>query len=143
MSDELRAPIGRVESVNVGRPRQVSWHDRVVTTAIWKEPVTGTIAAAGVNLDGDDQADRRVHGGPTKSIYAYAVEDYEWWAGQLGSPLAPGTFGENLTVAGIDLRAAVVGERWQVGSITAPATQPPLTCFSLRLLVGDGGFVLP
>jgi MOSC domain-containing protein YiiM len=76
-------PIGHIESINVGRPRNVPWHDRVVTTAIWKEPVKGRIAAAGVNLDGDDQADRRVHGGPTKSIYAYAIEDYHWWAGQL------------------------------------------------------------
>jgi len=141
MSDELRAPIGHVESVNVGRPRQVSWHDRVVTTAIWKEPVTGRIAAAGVNLHGDDQADRRVHGGPTKSIYAYAIEDYEWWAGQLGSPLAPGTFGENLTVAGIDLRAAVVGERWQVGSITARVTEPRIPCFKLGIRMGDAAFV--
>jgi MOSC domain-containing protein YiiM len=61
-------PIGHVRSVNVGQPRTVPWHDRNVTTAIWKEPVEGRIAAAGVNLDGDGQADRRVHGGPTKSI---------------------------------------------------------------------------
>ena len=68
--------IGRVVSVNVGQPRQVRWHDRNVTTAIWKQPVAGRDPVAGVNLDGDDQADRRVHGGPTKSIYAYAAEDY-------------------------------------------------------------------
>jgi MOSC domain-containing protein YiiM len=133
--------IGRIESVNVGRPREVPWHDRVVTTAIWKEPVTGRIAGAGVNLDGDDQADRRVHGGPTKSIYAYAVEDYQWWAGEIGSSLGPGTFGENLTVAGIDLRAAVVGERWQVGGITARVTEPRIPCFKLGIRMGDAAFV--
>ena len=106
-------PIGLVVSVNVGQPREVRWHGRTVTTAIWKQPVSGRIPAADVNLDGDDQADRRVHGGPTKAIYAYAAEDYQWWADGLGSPLEPGTFGENLTVAGTDLNAAVVGERWQ------------------------------
>jgi MOSC domain-containing protein YiiM len=134
-------PIGHIESVNVGQPRKVPWHDRVVTSAIWKEPVKGRIAAAGVNLDGDGQADRRVHGGPTKAIYAYAIEDYHWWAGQIGSPLAPGTFGENLTVAGIDLRSAVVGERWQVGTITARVTEPRIPCFKLGIRMGDAAFV--
>jgi len=134
-------PIGRVESVNVGQPRQVAWHDRLVTTAIWKEPVAGRIPAAGVNLDGDDQADRRVHGGPTKAIYAYATEDYEWWSGRLGSELRPGTFGENLTVAGIDLTAAVVGERWQVGGITTRVTEPRIPCFKLGIRMGDAAFV--
>ena len=134
-------PIGHVRSVNVGQPREVSWHDRNVTTSIWKEPVEGRTAAVGVNLEGDDQADRRVHGGPTKAIYAYAIEDYNWWAGQLGSPLTPGTFGENLTVAGIDLRAAVVGEHWQVGTITVRVTEPRIPCFKLGIRMGDAAFV--
>jgi len=134
-------PIGRIESVNVGQARDVPWHDRIVTTAVWKEPVAGRVAAAGVNLDGDDQADRRVHGGPTKSIYAYAVEDYDWWADEIGSSLAPGTFGENLTLAEIDLRAAVVGERWQVGSMTARVTEPRIPCFKLGIRMGDAAFV--
>jgi MOSC domain-containing protein YiiM len=134
-------PIGRVESVNVGQSRQVAWHDRVVTTAIWKEPITGRITAAGVNLDGDDQADRRVHGGPTKAIYAYAIEDYEWWSGRLGSHLGPGTFGENLTLAGIDLSGAVVGERWQLGGITTRVTEPRIPCFKLGIRMGDAAFV--
>jgi MOSC domain-containing protein YiiM len=133
--------IGHVESVNVGQPREVPWHGRVVTTAIWKEPVTGRVPAAGVNLDGDDQADRRVHGGPTKSIYAYAIEDYHWWAGQLGSPVTPGKFGENLTTSGIDLRGALVGERWQVGSITVRVTEPRIPCFKLGMRMGDAAFV--
>jgi MOSC domain-containing protein YiiM len=77
--------VGQVTSVIVGAPRQVRWHGRTVTIAIWKYPVGGRVPAVGVNIDGDDQADRRVHGGPTKAIYAYAVEDYQWWAEQLSS----------------------------------------------------------
>ena len=96
---------GRVVSVNVGRPRVVEWHGRAVETGIWKAPVTGRVAVRGVNLDGDDQADRRVHGGPDKAVYAYALEDYDWWAERLGRDLEPGTFGENLTVEGVDLGA--------------------------------------
>jgi MOSC domain-containing protein YiiM len=134
-------PIGHVASVNVGQPRQVRWHDRTVTTAIWKAPITGRIRAVGVNLDGDDQADRRVHGGPTKAIYAYAVDDYRWWADELGFPLAPGTFGENLTVAGVDLTTAVVGEQWQVGTATLRVTEPRVPCFKLGIRMGDAEFV--
>ncbi len=133
--------IGRVVSVNVGQPRQVRWQDRTVTTAIWKHPVNGRVPAAGVNLRGDGQADRRVHGGPTKAIYAYALEDYQWWTSQLGTPLAPGTFGENLTVAGVNLTTAIVGERWQIGTTTLRVTEPRIPCFKLGIRMGDAAFV--
>ena len=108
--------IGHVVSVNVGEPREVNWHGRVVTTAIWKQPVSGHRRIRGVNIEGDDQADRRVHGGPTKAVYAYAAEDYAWWGTVLGVALDPGTFGDNLTVTGVDLVESVIGERWRIGS---------------------------
>jgi MOSC domain-containing protein YiiM len=133
--------LGRVESVNVGVPRTVEWHGRQVTSAIFKGAVAGRRALRGVNVDGDDQADRRVHGGATKSVYAYSVEDYEWWAGELGHPLEPGTFGENLTVSGIDLVAARVGERWAIGSAILRVTEPRTPCFKLGVRMGDADFV--
>jgi hypothetical protein len=64
-----------VISVNVGRPRPVHTGRRVVTTAIWKAPVEGRVAVRGINVDGDEQADRSVHGGPDKAVYAYAIEE--------------------------------------------------------------------
>jgi MOSC domain-containing protein YiiM len=136
-TDTSTAP--RVLSVNVSRPHPAEWHGRAVTTAIWKEPVTGPVALAGVNLDGDDQADRRVHGGPDKAVYAYATEDYDWWATTTGD-LAPGTFGENLTTAGIDLGAGHVGDRWRVGSAVLEVSQPRQPCYKLAMRMGDEGF---
>jgi MOSC domain-containing protein YiiM len=133
--------IGRVVSVNVGRPRTVEWAGRRVRTAIWKAPVSGPVAVRGENLDGDDQADRRVHGGRDKAIYAYAEEDYRWWEATLGAALGPATFGENLTTAGIDLADAVVGERWLAGSATLEVSEPRLPCFKLGIRMGDAGFV--
>jgi MOSC domain-containing protein YiiM len=133
--------IGHVVSVNVGRPRQVSWHNRTVTTSIWKRPVEGRVRAAGVNLAGDDQSDRRVHGGPTKAVYAYAIEDYHWWAGELSATLDPGTFGENLSLAGVDLGEVVVGERWRIGTTTFRVTEPRIPCFKLGIRMGDAAFV--
>jgi MOSC domain-containing protein YiiM len=82
----------RIISVNVGTLRTVSWGGRRVTSAIWKTPVAGRTRVEGVNLAGDDQADRRVHGGPDKAVYAYASEDYMWWSSELGAEVGPGAF---------------------------------------------------
>jgi MOSC domain-containing protein YiiM len=124
-------------SVNVGRPSTVPRGKGTVETAIWKHPVEGPVAARGVNLAGDDQADRTVHGGPDKAIYAYASEDSAWWEAQLGREVGPGAFGENLTVAGLDLAAMEVGQRWRVGTVELEISQPRLPCFKLGLRFGD------
>src|SRR4029077_11012314 len=78
---------GRVASVNVGRPREIRVGDELVRTSIWKDPVAGRVGVRGVNLAGDDQSDRRVHGGDRKAVYAYAREDLDWWGDRLGRPL--------------------------------------------------------
>ena len=101
----------------------------------------GRIPLAGINLAGDVQADRRVHGGPDKAVYAYAIEDYQWWESELGEPVPPGTFGENLTTNGIDLSAAVVGEVWAIGDVRLAVTEPRLPCFKLGMRMGDAAFV--
>lgn len=129
-----------VVSVNVGRPRTTEWRGRRVRSGIWKQPVEGPIEVAGVNLAGDDQADRRVHGGPDKAVYAYSIEDYEWWAESLGSALAPATFGENLTTAGIDLTASFIGDRWRVGTAVLEISQPRRPCYKLGMRMDDEGF---
>ena len=109
-------------------------------TAIWKAPVTGPVAVRGVNLAGDQQADRSVHGGPDKAVYAYAGEDLAWWTAELGRPVEPGAFGENLTTAGIRLASAVIGERWAVGTSVLEVTQPRVPCFKLGIRMGDPRF---
>jgi MOSC domain-containing protein YiiM len=140
-SPRADAATGRVESVNVGEPRPVEVDGRTVWTAIWKSPVEGRVPLRGVNLRGDDQADRTVHGGPDKAVYAYAIEDTEWWEGQLGGPLGAGAFGENLTVRGLPVSEAVIGERWAVGSAVLEVAQPRLPCFKLGLRMGDPRFL--
>jgi MOSC domain-containing protein YiiM len=131
----------RAISVNVGLPRTVTWAGRSVTSSIWKEPVEGRVVVEGVNLHGDDQADRRVHGGPDKAVYAYATEDYIWWAAVLGRSLGAGAFGENLTTEGIDLTACVIGQEWHVGTTVLQVAQPREPCFKLGMRMGDAEFV--
>jgi MOSC domain-containing protein YiiM len=130
--------VARLVSVNVGQPRQISVRrGRPQMSAIVKAPVDGRVRVEGVNLAGDDQADRRVHGGPDKAVYAYASEDAAWWAAQLGCEVPPGMFGENLTTEGVDVSGAVVGERWRVGTVELEVCQPRLPCFKLGLRFGD------
>jgi MOSC domain-containing protein YiiM len=74
---------GKVLSVNIGAAREFEYGGRPAKNAIWKSPVVGRIAVRGVNLAGDDQADRKAHGGPDKVVYAYAVEDARWWQRQI------------------------------------------------------------
>ncbi len=133
--------MGVVESVNVGTPRAVDANGRTVLTAIWKQPVEGRIEVRGVNLDGDDQADRSVHGGADKAVYAYAAEDTEAWERELGTALGPAAFGENLTVRDIAVSDAVIGDRWAVGTTVLEVAQPRLPCFKLGLRMGDPRFL--
>ena len=128
-------------SANVGRPQVLSTGRRLLRTAIWKTPVEGRVAVRGVNLDGDDQADRRVHGGEDKAVYAYASEESAWWAAELGREVEPGALGENLTTAGLDVSGAVVGERWTVGTTELEVVQPRLPCFKLGVRFGDPAMV--
>lgn len=140
MPDAGPAVLGRILSVNVGRVRRVEHHGRTAETGIWKAPTPGRVTLRGVNLEGDDQADRTVHGGPDKAVYAYGRNDYEWWEGEFAQEVPPGTFGENLTLSGIDLNAAVVGERWSVGSTVLEVRQPRSPCWKLGLRMGDSHF---
>lgn len=131
----------RVIAVNVGSVREVDWQGRRIRTGIWKTPVVGrSVALRGVNLDGDDQADREVHGGPDKAVYAYALEDYAYWNEREGIDTRAAVFGENFTLQGVDLRAALVGERWRIGSAELEVAQPRLPCYKLGIRVGDATF---
>jgi MOSC domain-containing protein YiiM len=129
----------RVLSVNVGKPKQIGVRrGRAQMSAIGKTPVEGNVRVEGVNLAGDDQADRRVHGGPDKAVYAYAAEDIAWWASQLErDDLPPGMFGENLTTEGVDVTNALIGERWRIGTVELEVCQPRFPCYKLGLRFGD------
>ena len=128
----------RLLSVNVGTPvRLRTPKGREVRTAIWKQPVDGRVRVEGVNVEGDRQADLRVHGGPDKAVYSYAREDTALWEQEVGRELGPGAFGENLTLSGVDVTNAVIGERWAIGSTLLEVSQPRFPCFKLGLRFDD------
>jgi len=132
----------RIVSVNVGVPRTVEWRGRSVRTGIFKDPVAGGVAVRARNLDGDGQADLRVHGGPDKAVYAYPAEHYEAWVEELRRELPWASFGENLTVSGGLTEDAVhLGDRFRAGTAELVVTQPRIPCYKLGIRLGDDDVV--
>jgi MOSC domain-containing protein YiiM len=133
--------MGTVLSVNVGRPAPFRIGGHIIPSAFVKHPVAGPVAVGPLGLDGDGQADRVNHGGVDQAVYAYASEDAEWWAERLGRPLRAAAFGENLTLAGLPVSDAEIGERWRIGDAELVVTAPRVPCSKLAASMGDPRFV--
>jgi MOSC domain-containing protein YiiM len=127
----------KIVSINVGQPRQVLWKGRTITTGIFKDPVPGRVVLRTLNLDGDRQADLTVHGGPSKAVYAYPAEHYEFWRRELPEMDLPwGMFGENLTTLGLGEDDVHIGDRFRMGSAELMLTQPREPCYKLGIKFG-------
>lgn len=131
---------GRLLSINVGPVVERDWQGKRVRTGIWKVPVAGPVRVFGLRLEGDEQADHRVHGGVDKAVYAYAQEDYDFWRDHEGIDTHPGLFGENLTVEGVDLGEARPGDRWRIGTAVFEVRQPRIPCHKLGIRLADARF---
>lgn len=132
----------RIDSVNVGMPREALWHGRRLFTSIFKSPVNQRVSVRRLNLDGDGQADLTVHGGEYKAIYCYPRANYAYWKRELPQhDLLPGAFGENLTFDGPANEAIFLGDRYRVGTADTVVTQPRLPCYKLGIKFGDDGMV--
>ncbi len=132
---------GRLLSVNVARMRLITLNGRTVKTGIYKHPVEGRVELADNQVGADRQADYTVHGGPDKAVYSYADEDYRWWQAKHGIAVEPGLFGENLTTRGIDVSAALVGERWRIGSTLLEVSEPRQPCSKFGHKLDDPGIL--
>jgi MOSC domain-containing protein YiiM len=136
-------------SVNVGRPRSNPWKEMNLT-GIDKQPVDGPVLvtparAKGlgmVGLAGDRVYDVRNHGGPDQAVYAYAREDLDGWETELGRPLPNGVFGENLTTEGVEVNAALIGERWRVGpDVILEVSCPRIPCGTFQGWLAQAGWI--
>ncbi len=124
--------------MNVGLPRDVPWNGKVVRTGIFKRAVAGTVRVGALNLEGDQQGDLSVHGGPSKAVYLYPAEHYDAWRDELGEQ-EWGAFGENLTTTGLAEGAVRIGDRVRIGTAELVVTQPRLPCFKLELRFASPG----
>jgi MOSC domain-containing protein YiiM len=132
----------KVISVNVGLPRIVEFRGEPVATGIFKDPVGGVVKVNELNLEGDGQADLRVHGGLYKAVYVCPSEHYEYWREQLlGVDLLWGAFGENLTIRGLVESDVRPGDRLRIGSAEFAVTQPRYPCYKLGIKFGRSDMV--
>ncbi|MFG2879648.1 MOSC domain-containing protein [Streptomyces sp. NPDC048337] len=139
-------------SVNLGRATAVDYTDAEGgVTGHGKSPVPGPVRVSapgpkatglGSGLEGDAVCDRRHHGGDHQAVYAYAREDLDWWAGELGRELPGGLFGENFTTSGIDLNTARLGDRWRVGAdLVLEVASARIPCRTFQGAVGERAWV--
>ncbi len=128
----------RLLSVNVGLPRDVAWHGRMVHTSVWKAPVTGRRLVRRLDVDGDAQGDLMGHGGEHRAVLVYQIASYRYWERELGrGPLDPGQFGENFTVEGLADDEVCIGDRYRIGGAVFEVTQPRVTCFRVGMRMGE------
>lgn len=131
----------RVMSVNVGRLETIPGAKRRSLTGIFKRPVFDPVKVEREGLHGDHIGSVKYHGGPDQAVYLYSIQDYRWWEEQLGRELAPGTFGENLTVNEFGSRAPHVGDRWHIGELVLEISGPRIPCVTLAQRMEDPRFV--
>jgi MOSC domain-containing protein YiiM len=111
------------------------------TTGIFKTPVDSPVRITEQGLQGDTIVDAKNHGGVDQAVYLYTRPDYDWWAEKLGETLAPGTFGENLTLSALESAQVCVGDRFTIGKVVLEATAPRIPCRVLAARMDEPTFV--
>lgn len=125
-----------VESLNIGLPKEETFHGKKVTTGISKKPVSGPIKLERLGFKGDGVADRKHHGGPDKAVCVYSIDHYPYWEEILGTTLNPPAFGENLSVSLLKEDDVRIGDVFQVGTAVVQVSQPRQPCATLAARFG-------
>src|SRR5262245_60230923 len=125
-------------SVNVGIPKVIKRENNEILTGIFKSAVEGPVMVRTLNLDGDRQADLKVHGGIYKAVYAYPAEHYPFWGSIYPELELPwGMFGENLTTVGMMELSMHIGDQFRVGTAILQVAQPRMRCCKLAAKFDD------
>jgi len=134
---DLNGVVATIVSVRAGRVRRHArpeW-DHVKSewdTAYWKDEASGPVRIGTLGLEGDEQADKRHHGGPHKAVLMYCGDHYEGWRKIEGlGAMGPGAFAENLTLQGADERALCIGDELEVGTARLQIASPRGPCMDI------------
>lgn len=129
----------KILSVNIANPEPIA--TKSGQSGIFKRPQAGSVDVGKTGLAGDAIVDLANHGGEDQAVYLYSSEDYDWWEGELNQIIVPGTFGENLTLSGLESVHVCVGDRYRFGSVLLEVTSPRMPCNTLAVRMGDPHFV--
>ena len=128
-------------SVNIGQERTQQRKNYVETTGIYKIPIQEPVEIKSLGIEQDAICDKKSHGGPDQAIYVYGAADYEWWSGELGKEIAPGTFGENLTISELESPQFNVGDMLHIGDVILQVTAARIPCGTFAARMDDPQWV--
>ncbi len=130
-----------LQSVNIGQPRPMP--AKSAMTGIYKEPVPDAVEVSITRqgLEGDAIINRKHHGGVDQAVYVYFADDYDYWAKVLEREVAPGTFGENLTIGGVEGRSVCVGDRFEIDEVVLEVTSHRTPCSVFAARMGNPAWV--
>lgn len=128
-------------SINIGKEQQQQRSDYVETTGIYKATVDGPVEIKSLGIESDVICDKKNHGGPDQALYVYGGADYTWWQQEIGKDLAPGTFGDNLTISDLASGTFNVGDYLHIGEVTLQVTAPRIPCSTFATRMGDPQWV--
>jgi MOSC domain-containing protein YiiM len=130
-----------VFSINAGRAEPIANDKASGMTGIYKRPLATPVAITALGIEGDVICDSENHGGVDQAIYLYGLPDYAWWSTVLGADLAPGTFGENLTITALETAQMRIGDRLHIGGLTLEVAAPRIPCLTLAHRMGEPAFL--
>ena len=128
----------KILAIQVGLPKTIMWNGREIVTSIYKESIPGPVMLRTFNIEGDGQADLRVHGGRDKALYAFGLDAYAWWVTNRPQDEYPyGAFGENITLDVLREDLVHIGDIYELGDAVVQVTQPRFPCFKLNAKFED------
>ena len=131
----------KLVAVNIGSSQLLEVGNHSTKTGIFKTPVSNPVRVGKLGLESDVVQNKKHHGGPDQAVYVYGAADYAWWSEQLQFDLAPGIFGENLTVSDLESASFKIGDRLKVGTVVLEVSASRIPCSTLAARMGDSGFV--
>ncbi|MBP1851623.1 MOSC domain-containing protein [Rhizobium halophytocola] len=129
----------KILAICLGTPKAVP--GKRFKSGIWKSPRNAAVMVDAEGLVGDAICNRDHHGGPDQAVYVEGGETLKWWESELGYPLEPGAFGENLVIEGLDNRDLGAGDRLVIGDVVLEATAPRTPCATFAAKMDDPMFV--
>ena len=129
----------KISAVCTGSPERLP--GKKYKTGIYKHPVNGAVMIDAEGLVGDAICNRTYHGGADQAVYIEGSLTLDWWSDELGRPVTPGTFGENLVIDGLDNRDVAVGDRFIAGDLVLEVTSARVPCATFAAKMEDRLFV--
>ena len=128
-------------SINISEPKKIMFNGKELVTSIYKMPVEVSVDVGQLGIEGDRQADLRVHGGYDKAVYAYSHKHYAYWSEILNNDFNDfGLVGENLTIDDFDEKNIFIGDEYKIGTTILQVSQPRIPCYKIGIKMNNREF---